>query len=266
MYNSVDDIKDFLINNPEKIVELLENTNFYNVTYRRYCNQIRCSKTPESNKNGVEIYCDSLFGVIYSTGIRGDIFQIIMEHNNISFSELIKFIENFFNLERKFYSNKKPLFGGVYAKYSKKQDYKEVEEKEEEYDISILNNYRNLPSILFYNDGIDTNTQKKFHVCYDDNTSRICVPWFNENGKVVGIEGRINQTEIDEWVEEILHKNINIKKSKLELNKYINEHKMEISKKLLDCKKNNESYESVTWGTCSIRKWLNNEFKNSAFS
>ena len=198
MYNSVDDIKDFLINNPEKIVELLENTNFYNVTYRRYCNQIRCSKTPESNKNGVEIYCDSLFGVIYSTGVRGDIFQIIMEHNNISFSELIKFIENFFNLERKFYSNKKPLFGGVYAKYSKKQDYKEVEEKEEEYDISILNNYRNLPSILFYNDGIDTNTQKKFHVCYDDNTSRICVPWFNENGKVVGIEGRINQTEIDE--------------------------------------------------------------------
>ena len=86
MYNSVDDIKDFLINNPEKIVELLENMNFYNVTYRRYCNQIRCSKTPESNKNGVEIYCDSLFGVIYSTGIRGDIFQIIMEHNNISFS------------------------------------------------------------------------------------------------------------------------------------------------------------------------------------
>ena len=80
MSNSVDYIKKFLIDNPERIVELLENTNFYNVTYRSYCNQIRCSKTPESNKNGVEIYCDSLYGVIYSTGIRGDIFQIIMEN------------------------------------------------------------------------------------------------------------------------------------------------------------------------------------------
>ena len=199
MANSVDNIKQFLINNPEKIVELLENTNFYNVTYRRYCNQIRCSKTPESNKNGVEIYCDTLFGVIYSTGVRGDIFHIIMEHNNISFSELIKFIEDYFHLEKSYYSNKKPLFGGVYAKYSSKaQNYEEKEEPEPEYDISVLNNYRDLPSILFHNDGIDTNTQKKFHVCYDDNTSRICVPWFNENGKIVGIEGRINQKEIDE--------------------------------------------------------------------
>ena len=39
-----------------------------------------------------------------------------------------------------------------------------------------------------------------------------------------------------------------------------------ISKKILDCKKYNESYESVTWESCSIRKWLNNEFKNLAFS
>ena len=39
-----------------------------------------------------------------------------------------------------------------------------------------------------------------------------------------------------------------------------------ISKKILDSKKYNESYESVTWESCSIRKWLNNEFKNSAFS
>lgn len=198
MSNSIDYIKKFLIDNPEKIVELLQNTNFYNVTYRNYCNQIRCSKTPESNKNGVEIYCDTLYGVIYSTGVRGDIFQIIMEHNNISFSELIKFIESFFHLEKTFYSNKKPLFGGVYAKYSKTQEYNEEEETEKEYDISILNNYRNLPSVLFHNDGIDTNTQKKFHVCYDDNTSRICVPWFNEKGKIVGIEGRINQKEVDE--------------------------------------------------------------------
>ena len=39
-----------------------------------------------------------------------------------------------------------------------------------------------------------------------------------------------------------------------------------ISKKILDCKDYNESYTSVTWESCSIRKWLNNEFKNSAFS
>ena len=127
MSDSVEYIKKFLIDNPERIVELLENTNFYHVTYRRYSNQIRCSKTPDSNKNGVEVYCDTLFAVIYSTGARGDIFQIIMEHNNISFSELMKFIENFFHLEKTFYSNKKPFFGGVYAKFSK-PEYEEIED------------------------------------------------------------------------------------------------------------------------------------------
>ena len=39
-----------------------------------------------------------------------------------------------------------------------------------------------------------------------------------------------------------------------------------ISKKILDSKKYNESYTNATWESCSIRKWLNNEFKNSAFS
>lgn len=47
-------------------------------------------------------------------------------------------------------------------------------------------------------------------------------------------EEKENQTEIDEWVEEILLKNINIKNSKVEFSKAINDYKMEISKKLLD--------------------------------
>ena len=39
-----------------------------------------------------------------------------------------------------------------------------------------------------------------------------------------------------------------------------------ISKYALDCKQYNTSKDFVTWETCSLRKWLNNEFINSAFS
>ena len=39
-----------------------------------------------------------------------------------------------------------------------------------------------------------------------------------------------------------------------------------ISKYELDCKQYNTSYTSVTWETCSLRKWLNNNFTNTAFS
>ena len=39
-----------------------------------------------------------------------------------------------------------------------------------------------------------------------------------------------------------------------------------ISDKALDCQPYNSSYTSVTWENCPLRKWLNNDFINAAFS
>ncbi len=39
-----------------------------------------------------------------------------------------------------------------------------------------------------------------------------------------------------------------------------------ISRYALDCKPYNTEYTSVTWESCSLRKWLNNDFINAAFS
>ncbi|MBR4287544.1 MAG: hypothetical protein IKT55_07560, partial [Clostridia bacterium] len=39
-----------------------------------------------------------------------------------------------------------------------------------------------------------------------------------------------------------------------------------ISKYALDCKPYNEEYEGVTWETCTLRSWLNDDFINSAFT
>lgn len=39
-----------------------------------------------------------------------------------------------------------------------------------------------------------------------------------------------------------------------------------ISKYALDCQPYNTSYTDVTWETCTLRRWLNNEFINAAFS
>ena len=39
-----------------------------------------------------------------------------------------------------------------------------------------------------------------------------------------------------------------------------------ISKYVLDCQQYNSTRTSVTWETCSLRKWLNETFLNAAFS
>ncbi len=41
---------------------------------------------------------------------------------------------------------------------------------------------------------------------------------------------------------------------------------MIISRHALDCKTCNMTLAAVTWETCSLRKWLNNDFLNAAFS
>jgi hypothetical protein len=39
-----------------------------------------------------------------------------------------------------------------------------------------------------------------------------------------------------------------------------------VSKYALDCERYNASSIGVTWETCTLRKWLNDDFINSAFS
>ena len=39
-----------------------------------------------------------------------------------------------------------------------------------------------------------------------------------------------------------------------------------LSKYVLDCKKYNDTYTSVTWETCTLRNWLNSDFLSTAFS
>ena len=39
-----------------------------------------------------------------------------------------------------------------------------------------------------------------------------------------------------------------------------------ITRYSIDCKRYHESYENITWQDCTLRKWLNNDFINSAFN
>ena len=44
------------------------------------------------------------------------------------------------------------------------------------------------------------------------------------------------------------------------------DHKMLLSKYVLDPKPYHNAYEGITWENCDLRKWLNNDFYNTAFS
>ena len=85
--------------------------------------------------------------------------------------------------------------------------------------------------------------------------SAVIPPYLNDDGYLVfGRYEQDNNTENGkepiEWV--VLEEN---EKGRLVISRYI-----------LDCVPFNNKYEDVTWETCSLREWLNNDFLNEAFS
>ena len=54
---------------------------------------------------------------------------------------------------------------------------------------------------LFLKDGIDLTTQQKFCIGYDWNSNRIIIPEFSFEGELIGITGRYNGQDYEEWNE-----------------------------------------------------------------
>ena len=119
---------------------------------------------------------------------KGDIISLAMQILNIELSKALDWFK--FNLgivEYCKYTPKKILFGGLYK--DMKSNFKI--EKSKIYDISILNSYKNIPNIKFLQDGISLETQLKYKIMYDEESDRIIIPYFTDNG-LIGISGRIN--------------------------------------------------------------------------
>lgn len=189
-------IKDFLLKDQNRITLLLEKSGFYQPTYNSRTNEIRCARSEDGNLTNVVIYCDNLYGVIYSQGVNGDIFALIMYQNDWSFSETLAHIERLFDLKITKQRTERP-FSGYFDKYRRRKTTEDGE-VEPVYSDEILKNYIQLPSMLFLKDQIDLKTQRLFDVCYDEGTSRVLVPWRDQEGRIVGIEGRLNQEKIED--------------------------------------------------------------------
>ena len=74
-------------------------------------------------------------------------------------------------------------------------------------------------------------------------------------GGVIGF-GKYKQSSVNSLDSEIVWKIIDIKNSKALL----------ISNYALECRRYNARYEDVSWEECTLRKWLNNDFVDMAFS
>lgn len=189
---SINQLTNYLCENPQEIIKILELTDFYNISFFESKNEIRCAYYEGGNPTSVCINCNTLQAYVFSKDVGGSLYHIICLHNNWTLSKTIRFIQNSLNLSDDFKTESFYIFNGVYKQVSR--------QKEKEINIlpkSLLDDYKPYCNMRFYNDNISFNTQRKFGIRYDMITNRIIVPWYNQNGDLVGLTGRYNFDDLN---------------------------------------------------------------------
>lgn len=188
------------IKKDENLIELLlEEVGFTDINGEfKHGDEYRCAWDNDSNPTAVRINKYSLSANCFSRGIKGDIITLIQEKLNLSLSLTLKKVAEITGFTEKQRREYELPFGGFYKKIHKMKKRK-MNNEIETYDESILDEYLILPSERFLNDGICYDIQEKYKIGYDVATGRIIVPWRSLSGELVGIMGRLNKEEIEEY-------------------------------------------------------------------
>lgn len=198
------EIKHYLFNNQEKLIELLEQLDFSEIKYRTR-EEIRCAYDNGWNPTGIKFKLseNNISYSDYSNSLEGDLFLAVrhkLGYSEEEFFKSFKYVCDFLNLKGTFKKIEKPkIFGGLFDKYKKNDNGLNYNIKT--YPIETLNNYEIKGNELFQKDGINLKTQMKFKIGYDWNTHRITIPEFSFEGELVGVTGRYNGQDYDYYDE-----------------------------------------------------------------
>lgn len=182
-------IKERLIQNEDLLIDVLEKYGFCHIKKIKQ-DEIRCGYSDDSNPTSVVINLENLFCTIWSRNVRGDIYTILQFNSEQTFSQVHNYLSSLFDGDEvEEIKPKKLLFNGFFKQFIGS------EQKEQVYDEIILSEYKPIPNIRFIEDNISSRTQRKFNIMYDYKSQYIMIPWFNCEGKLVGVRGRNNDNE-----------------------------------------------------------------------
>lgn len=186
----MEELKLYLKENPDKIQRILEYYNYHSITINN--NEIRCAKVGGDNPSGCRIKLnDNLSATDFTTSYNGDIIGLIKQHTDLSYKEIINTIKTITNKKVNGHHKKEV---GIFDNFFNDIYLPQQEENDEIiYNPSILDQYSKYKwNLRFLKDGILPSSQVKFHIGYDEDSNRITLPWFDIDGSLIGVMGRID--------------------------------------------------------------------------
>jgi len=190
-------LKQKIINNPEYIELILEETGFHSIEYNKRNGEYRAARKEGRNPTSVRVKTNTLSSTCFSTNLKGDLITLVQGKLYTSFPQTLKKIAEIINYKDDSPQEEVvPPFGGFYKKIARlrKEEYFDLET----YSEDVLDRFKSIPNLLFYEDGILPQVQLEHGIGYDSVTSRISVPWYSFSGDLVGVMGRLNKREVFE--------------------------------------------------------------------
>ena len=183
------EIKKELLDNPEKLKELLEYFNFYNVHIHQ--SYISFGRAQDTSKKSIVVRLeknDYLYVTDYARNISKDLFSYISEQRLVDFKDIIGVVRNILGVDDfSLFNESRGIFGGFYEKIRKRSEY-----SVRTYDESILDKYIPLANKRFIDDNISIAAQQFFGVRYDVESQGIVIPIHNQIGELIGAKVRCN--------------------------------------------------------------------------
>ena len=183
------EIKKELLDNPEKLKELLEYFNFYNVHIHQ--SYISFGRAQDTSKKSIVVRLeknDYLYVTDYARNISKDLFSYISEQRLVDFKDIIGVVRNILGADDfGLFNESRGIFGGFYEKIRKRSEY-----SVRTYDESILDKYIPLANKRFVDDNISIAAQQFFGIRYDVESQGIVIPIHNQIGELIGAKVRCN--------------------------------------------------------------------------
>ena len=183
------EIKKELLDSPEKLKELLEYFNFYNVHIHQ--SYISFGRAQDTSKKSIVVRLeknDYLYVTDYARNISKDLFSYISEQRLVDFKDIIGVVRNILGVDDfSLFNESRGIFGGFYEKIRKRSEY-----SVRTYDESILDKYIPLANKRFVDDNISIAAQQFFGIRYDVESQGIVIPIHNQIGELIGVKVRCN--------------------------------------------------------------------------
>jgi len=181
-----EDLRQYIVEN-----NLLEDIlDYYDFTYTDRGKYLSVKNMDGDNPDAIVVYKDTLVMKNYTRSYQGDLFTLIQKTFDLSFPATIESIMNAVGLEGGFEADIPEVLREIKA-----LEKLNSEKTDTIYDESVLDIYEHKPSILWYHEGIDVETQGLFNICYDKRTDTIAIPIRDEFGNLVGVKNRKNTTK-----------------------------------------------------------------------